>query len=205
MFQLNRRQQIIVLIIACAIIFSLGYKLAQNKTVKPAVAQSAAQKTADQLIVHIAGAVEKPGVYHLPAGSRVIDGINRAGPSPEADLNALNLAAPLKDGEKTEVPFKAGDNGQSALPAANNTSPGTAVSAKTGPAPKTGTAAGKVNINTAGEAELDSLPGVGPALAQRIIQYRQEHGNFQTVEDLKNVSGIGDKKFSDLAGLISVN
>ncbi|MGB9661535.1 MAG: helix-hairpin-helix domain-containing protein [Moorellaceae bacterium] len=139
------------------------------------------------ITVHVAGAVARPGVYQLPAGARVSEAVQLAGPLPEANPHALNLAAPLKDGQQIVVP-RAGEEASAgaASDAAGNRSKG------------------KININTAGLEELDTLPGIGPALAQRILDYRQQHGPFRTIEDLQNVSGIGVKRFEELKDLITV-
>lgn len=138
--------------------------------------------------VHIAGAVERPGVYQLPAGARVNEALKLAGVLPEADPHALNLAAPLSDGQQIIVP-RVGEEGKIAQ--------GTA-------GPGTGRTQGKININTAGPEELDTLPGIGPSLAQRIIEYREQHGPFRTIEDLQNVPGIGSKRWENLKDLITV-
>lgn len=159
----------------------------------PGTEAGAADKPAE-IVVHVAGAVAKSGVYHLPAGSRVIDALEAAGgAAAEADVDALNLAQPLVDGQKVWVPKKG------EVPAAQ------AAGAAAGPAPGGAAAGGgKVNINTAGVAELDTLPGIGPALAQRIIDYRAAHGPFKSIEDLKNVSGIGEKKFAELKDYVTL-
>nr|WP_277998961.1 ComEA family DNA-binding protein [Moorella sulfitireducens] len=148
--------------------------------------------------VHVTGAVQRPGVYELKAGARVNEAVGLAGLLPEADANALNLAAPLYDGQQVIVPRQgeAGGVGGSSLPAAQGFSGGSSAGiAKSG---------GKININTAGLAELDSLPGIGPTLAQRIIDYRNQKGPFRTIEDLQNVSGIGPSRFNDIKDLITV-
>ncbi|MDN5344700.1 MAG: competence protein ComEA [Clostridia bacterium] len=156
--------------------------------------------------VHVAGAVERPGVYELPAGARVNEAVKMAGLLPEANPNALNLAAPLNDGQQVVVPRQ----GETAAPGGGGglqPVPGTTGGIGAGSAgdgggmPQVG---GKVNINTATLAELDTLPGIGPTLAQRILDYRQEKGVFRTIEDLKNVAGIGEKKFADLKDRVTV-
>ncbi len=145
------------------------------------------------LRVHVAGAVLAPGVYELPEGSRVLDALQAAGgPGPDASPHALNLAARLVDGERIWVPTAR----ELAVPAAV----GSGAPTRAGP-----TATSPVNINTAGSAELQSLPGIGPVLAERIIQYRRQHGPFTAVEELKNVSGIGEKRFNDLKHLVTVH
>jgi len=137
-----------------------------------------------KLIVHIAGAVAKPGVYELPEGKRVIDGINLAGGgTAEADLDALNLAAKLIDGQKIYVPKKGEGPTQRLVP--------------TGMSEKTSSQA-LLNLNTATLEELDQLPGIGPVLAQRIIDWRTEHGGFKKVEQLLEIEGIGEKKFKQI-------
>lgn len=152
--------------------------------------------------VHVAGAVKMPGVYELPAGARVNEAVRLAGVLPEANPNALNLAAPLNDGQQVIVPRR-GEEAMANAAGSTGTGVGTAPgntngSASAGPG-------GRVNINTAGLAELDSLPGIGPTLAQRILDYRTQKGPFRTIEDLENVPGIGAKKFADLKDLITVN
>ncbi|MBC7341719.1 MAG: ComEA family DNA-binding protein [Clostridia bacterium] len=156
-----------------------------------------------ELAVHVVGAVSKPGVYRLAAGARVEEAVKMAGPLPEADLNRLNLAAPLIDGQQVIVP-KAGES-----LASNGISPGAPGNAGSaaGPSPAgagASPASGKVNINTASAQELDKLPGIGPTLAQRIVDYRSQHGPFRSPEDIKNVSGIGDSRYDQIKDLISV-
>ncbi len=140
--------------------------------------------------VYMSGAVRQPDVYTLPPGSIVKDGLAAAGgPAPDADLDHINLAQPLSDGQQVFVPRR----GEALSPAASST---TTVSSNA--------ANGLININTASAQELEALPGIGPALAQSIVGYRNEHGPFQSIEDLKNVPGIGDARFERLKGLITV-
>lgn len=136
--------------------------------------------------VHVAGAVSRPGLYGLPARSRVDDAIRAAGgPRLDADLDAVNLAAFVRDGDKVLVPARG--------------SPGSAAAGG-----DAGAARRPLNLNTAGEAELDALPGIGPALAQRIVAWRTEHGPFRTIRDLGRVPGIGPRKLSEIEGLVVV-
>jgi competence protein ComEA len=138
--------------------------------------------------VHVAGAVRQPGVYELPQGAVVAQAIEAAGGGrPEADLEAVNLAAPLADGQQVFVPRRAAD---AAL------EPGS----QAGSTPRSVL----LNINTATASELEDLPGIGPVLAERIVAYRQEHGPFQKVEDLLRVPGIGPAKLADIEGLVTV-
>lgn len=144
--------------------------------------------TPPPLAVHVACAVATPGVYYLPPGSRVRDAVAAAGGAlDEANLNALNLAAPVEDGQQICVPFRSS--------AASSSSSSETSSAPNATSVSTGT---QININTADAAQLEALPGIGPALAQRIIEYRQEHGPFATVEDLIQVPGIGPAKLEQL-------
>ena len=144
------------------------------------------------IVVHVAGAVMQPGVYTLPAGSRVQDAIQAAGGFlPEANQQALNLAAFLEDGSRVSIPTIA----PTPLPA-NQVTPG----AKT-PTPDI---TYPINLNTATQAELESLPEIGPITAQKIIEYREKNGPFQKIEDILNVPGIGQKTFEEIKALITV-
>ena len=141
-------------------------------------------------VVHVVGAVRHPGVYTLSAGKRVADAIRCAGgPTRRGDVNAINLAAPVQDGVQVIVPLK-----------------GAAVAAPAGSAAGTAAAPGApgapVDINTADEAQLETLDGVGPATAAKILDYRRQHGGFRTVDDLMQVPGIGPKKLAALKGKV---
>lgn len=151
-----------------------------------------------EVIVHVAGAVAKPGVYTLPGGSRVGDAVAVAGGAlPRAVLDGLNLARPLTDGEQVLVPDK------SAVPAATGAAPtgGVAGGAAAGGAVPAGGEV-PVSLNTATVADLETLPGIGPVLAQRIIDHRDSIGGFTEVGELRDVSGIGEKTFQSLAPLV---
>ena len=137
--------------------------------------------TASELRVHAAGAVARPGVVQVAAGARVAEVIEAAGgPSAEADLDQVNLAAPVSDGERVYVPRRG--EIAAAMPGAG--------AAKT--------TAAIVNLNQATQAELESLPGVGPATAQAILDYRMQRGRFRSVDDLLNVRGIGPAKLAQI-------
>jgi competence protein ComEA len=144
-----------------------------------------------RVTVHIAGAVLRPGVYRLPPGARVDDALRRAGgPRPRADLTAINLAAKLEDGRQVLVLERG-----AAAPA-----PGSAE-----PAGAPGTVPPQpVNLNTATLEQLDTLDGVGPGIAKRILDYRRQHGGFQRVEELGEVPGIGAKRLATLTPLVTV-
>jgi competence protein ComEA len=148
-------------------------------------------ETAAVLIVDVTGAVRRPGVFEFRAGDRVIDAVERAGGALDrADLTLLNLAAPLTDGQQILVPKRG-----AAVSAAPPIGTGTGT---------TSTAGATVNINSADEATLETLNGVGPVLAAAIIQYRTEHGPFASVDQLDEVSGIGPATLEDLRSQVTV-
>lgn len=148
------------------------------------------------VVVDVAGKVRHPGVYHLPPQSRVADAVAAAGgPRQGVGLTNVNLAAKLVDGQ--QILIGAGVTG--APPAgAGGVGPGSPGS------PPAATSGGPINVNTANLEQLESLPGIGPALGQRILDWRAEHGSFSAVDQLKNVSGIGDARFADLKPLVTV-
>jgi competence protein ComEA len=141
------------------------------------------------IVVHITGAVPRPGVYALPKGARVQDGISAAGGFlAEAEKTDINLAQSLQDGEKLDIPYLEGASPVLATPLPEVVSSTTEL----------------VNINTASIAELDTLPGIGPTTAQKIIDYRTQNGPFLNIEDIINVSGIGPASYERLKDLITV-
>lgn len=138
---------------------------------------------APQLVVHVVGAVRRPGLFELKEGSRVADALSRAGgPTRKADLSAVNLAAPLADGQQVVVPRL--------LP------PGAAAGASA-------VAGGKVSLAVATIDDLDELPGIGPVTAQKIVDWRTTHGPFRSVEDLDDVPGIGPARIEQLRDLVT--
>ncbi|WP_242612744.1 ComEA family DNA-binding protein [Janibacter limosus] len=164
---------------------------------------------AARVTVHIVGEVERPGVVTLPAGSRVDDALDQAGgATSEADLTGVNLARPLVDGEQVVVPAPGervvGAPGAGTGAASGGAGAAGAGGAGVGDAGAGGAAAELVNLNTADLATLETLPGVGPVLAQRILDWRTEHGQFTAVEELGEVSGIGDKIYAQLSPKVTV-
>lgn len=148
------------------------------------------------LQVHVAGAVAAPGVYELPVGARAVDGVNAAGGVvPEADLDRINLAAPLVDGQQLYVPRRG-----EALPEAGAAAGGAAGAGGQQPAAPT-----RVNVNQAGVDALQQVPGIGPVLAARIVAYRQAHGPFRRVEDLTRVQGIGPRSLENMRPYLHVD
>ena len=156
----------------------------------------------DIVIIHITGSVKNPGIVKLKEGSRIEDAIESAGGLTEnADITKVNLAYVVEDGTKIKIPSaseedigdediidsKSGDNiiiKENAVPSNNSTQ--------------------TININKATEKEFETLPGIGPSLASKIIEYRNQNGKFESIEDIKNVNGIGDNKYEKIKDLITV-
>ncbi|MEU6663743.1 ComEA family DNA-binding protein [Streptomyces sp. NPDC046821] len=155
----------------------------------PAGPTGVAASAGAEIVVDVSGKVRSPGILRLPAGSRVADALRAAGGiRPGVDPTGINRARLLADGEQVVVGAPAAPGGAGA---------GAAGAAGTGAAP-----AGPIGLNTATVDQLDTLPGVGPVLAQHIIDYRTEHGGFRSVDELREVNGIGDRRFSDLQNLV---
>ncbi len=145
--------------------------------------------TPGEIGIYVVGAVMNPGVYFLPQGSRVEDALEDAGgASEEADLARVNLAKRVYDEEQIYVPQLGEENPPLPLPSGSSGSQ----------------AGGKININAATAVELEALPGIGPVLSQRIVDYREANGPFATIEDIKNVRGIGEVTFEGIKELIFV-
>ncbi len=156
----------------------------------PAADVSIGRAGGGRVTVHVAGAVRHPGVYRFGPDARVNDALRRAGgPRRHADLDAVNLAAKLEDGRQILVPLRAG---------------AASVAAGVATAGATGAPAAPVNLNTATLEQLDTLDGIGPGLAQRILDYRAQHSGFRRVEELGEVPGIGAKRLAMLTPLVTV-
>lgn len=210
---------------------------AQPASVSPAMPAPLTPPTAAtplaKYYVHVAGAVRNPSLYLLSPGSRVMNAIKAAGgATSKADLDAINLAEKVKDGEKVYVPTKTaaptamlappGNEighesvglSSSAAPESDIISSATPKSAKGAKSAKasgsskvdklTSPSQGQVNINSATAEQLERLPGIGPAMAARILAYRQQAGGFQKIEELQEISGIGPKKYAKIAPLVKV-
>lgn len=155
-----------------------------------ALPRATTTSTTTSVVVYVAGAVARPGLVSLPAGSRVAHAIAAAGGAVEgADLDRVNLAAPVADGTRLYVPFA----GRPIPPDETATGP-----------PGGGGAPAVVDLNTATAEELESLPGIGPATAQAIIEYRRQHGRFRSVDELLAVRGIGPAKLAQIKGRVRV-
>jgi competence protein ComEA len=192
------RTQIATYAVAALIVVVLAVRFMQGQSHSAATAAADGATTAGApavrvesrpagvALVHVAGAVQRPGVYRLREGERIQDAVRRAGGARHgADLNAINLAAKVADGQQVVVPRRGGPG---AAPTADTSAPGPAGSPSQPP----------VSLNTATAEQLDTLDGVGPATAQKILDYRREHGGFRSIDDLGEVPGIGPKKLAAL-------
>ena len=152
------------------------------------------------IAVHVIGAVPRPGLYEFAEGARVQDAIDAAGGLlTSANVDSINLAALLEDGQQLSIPYKAGEEPAEVSDDTLLVLPGATEE------PTSQNSQDLININTASLEELDGLPGIGPTIAQRIIDYRDENGPFQTIEDLMNVSGVGPSTFDQIKDLITVS
>ena len=170
----------------------------ETETTPPTPPSSTAQP---EIVVHVMGAVKSPGVYHLSTDARVHEAIQKAGgKTDQADLHSLNLAAKMRDGEQIYVPEirQTPDVGQTIPTSSSSAAP---------PQPSVRRSASsdgsRININTATFQELQTLRGIGPTMAQRIIEYRQTSGRFATVDDLTNVKGVGEKTLEKIRDSIT--
>ena len=165
-----------------------------------------------EVAVHVTGAVKSPGVYYLSAGARVHEAIEKAGGRTDlADIHSLNLAAKIRDGQQIDVPEirqipdvkPAAPSSSAAQEYTIPTSPGSSVTPQPSMRQSAPSDGARININTATLQELQTLRGIGPAMARRIIEYRQTAGGFSTVDDLTNVKGIGEKTLAKIRDKIT--
>ena len=198
---LNKKQKIIIGIIGVIMLLFIGHYII-NKTENSEylefdeeevinTQEEIIEKNENEIIVHITGEVENEGIVKIEKDSRLVDVIEEAGgTTEEADLSKINLAYTVKDGQKIYIPnieenleeeYITEDAGDGVLPEENNN-----------------IKKEKVNINTAKQTELETLNGIGPSTALKIINYRTENGEFKSIEDIKNVPGIGDSKFENI-------
>jgi len=158
-------------------------------------AETNIQDSQQKYVVYVCGNVKNPGVYELLPGSRINDALILAGGAlPGSDLNSINLAEKISDGQKIYIPKMGEVQSQSSLSSSTDGTAQETVSA----------GEGKININTATKEELKTLDRIGDKLAERIIEYRQNHGPFKSIEEIKNVNGIGEKIFESIKDSITV-
>ncbi|MCX6358897.1 MAG: helix-hairpin-helix domain-containing protein [Armatimonadetes bacterium] len=202
-----------LLVMAAVAFFGRGRAVEDEITVSPpgkaqaAVGDAGAAAPAGPIMVHVIGAVVKPGVVTLQPGARTQDAVVAAGgPAPEADLQAINLAERLDDGRQLVVPKKGDAAAPQARPVAVAASRGRGSSGDRHEGPKKLRAAGEgtVDINSASAEELQRLPGIGPSMAARIMEHRRQSGKFTAAEQLMDVSGIGEKTFAKMQPFIRV-
>ena len=189
----SRSTALVGLCLSLVALALLGQRLAHAGTAgEPEAATVALEPVAQTparpvLVVHVVGEVRRPGLYRLRDGSRIADAVHRAGGALRgADLTAVNLAAPLVDGVQILVPVKVAEQDGSVAPGGSADS-----------------SVGPVSLSSATVEELDELPGVGPITAQKIVDYRTEHGPFSSVDDLDSVPGIGPTRIEQLRDLVT--
>jgi len=209
MFNLSNQEKITIILLLILIIVGVGIVLNKNINREDNFIVNRAsdfpennpaiQKEVPSVIIHITGAVKNPGVYQLKSTDRIVDAVKIAGgASEEANLDLINLAALLKDGQKIIVPSKIyNENGEEINKNIDN-------NVEVIYSSYSGSMSGKININTANATMLQTLSGIGPVLSERIIEYRNKNGFFGVIDDIKDVSGIGEKKFEGIKDLICV-
>jgi len=183
------RPQVLALLAAAAGVLLVGGRVLghrQPSTAPAAHAVAVKPARAPELVVHVVGAVRRPGLYRLAEGSRVADAVAKAGGATrKADVSLVNLAAPVADGTQIVVPARITSADRASSEAAGQTE------------------GGPVHLNTATTEDLDGLPGVGPVTAQKIVEYRQKNGAFSSVDDLDAIPGIGPKRLEQLRELVA--
>ncbi len=202
MLDMDKKYLIAAVVLIMVLVFSGGMKYAQYRDqqkqeliVLEEPSPAADNQPEEVIQVYVIGAVSNPGVFKLTPDARILEAVEMARPLPEADLEKINLAQKLGDGDAVMVPRQGEEPDATSLDRSMTGLVGATAATSTG----------KVNINNASVQELDErLPGIGPALAQRIIDYRTLHGRFSRTEELKEVSGIGDKKYAELQDLVTV-
>ncbi len=173
-----RRPMLVLAAVALAVLLAGAMMFRDSEEAIPLDAGVRPAEEPQPITVYVSGAVAKPGVVAMKPSERVEQAVAVCGGAlPQADLAGVNLAQPLKDGMQIRVPERADAGGSAAHMAATD---------------------GKIHINTADEKQLDELPGIGPIMAKRIVEYRSEHGPFESVDDLAKVRGIGPEKLEKL-------
>ena len=209
MFNLSNQEKITIILLLIVIIIGGGIVLSKNINREDNFTINRAsdisennpiiEKEIPPLIIHITGAIKNPGVYQLKSTDRIVDAVKIAGgETEEANLDLINLAALLKDGQKIIVPYKTYNE------IGEETNTNTYSNAESVYSSSSVSTSAKININTANANMLQALTGIGPVLSERIIKYRNQNGFFGVIDDIKDVSGIGEKKFEGIKDLICV-
>jgi len=207
MFNLSNQEKITIILLVIVIVIGGGMVLYKSINSEDNIIINRAsdvtennpviQKEIPAVIIHITGAVKTPGVYQLKATDRIVDAVKIAGgETEEANLDLINLAALLKKKKKIIVPY--GTNSETGDEINTNTYSNDASMYSSS------STSAKININTANASILQTLPGIGPVISERIIEYRKQNGLFGVIDDIKNVSGIAEKKFEGIKDLICV-
>jgi len=208
---LSNQEKITIIVLLFFIISGLGIILYKNQVGDQPIEQISAQEQQSQnelipqeelpVIIHIAGAVKHPGVYELKDKDRIIDAINMAGgETQDANIDIINLAAFIYDGQKIIVPHI-----QPEIPGQQVKDVNLIYQKTNYTNNPTDQSTNKININIADAVNLQTLPGIGPVLSERIVIYRDHNGFFKSIDCLKEVSGIGDKKYEGIKDLICVH
>ena len=223
---LKQKKTIFIILIILAVVTYYYFYIKENSTVENnqnleinnsqenEKSQSEKEKTNEKIIVHVSGAVNNEGIVELETNSRIANAIEKAGGVKEnADMTNINLAYPLEDGMKIYIPTieetqnknsndnKIIENCVTSSSGGINTKEDSNLEQNNNTSSITNK---KVNINTASTEELDTLPGIGPSIASKIVEYREQNGKFNSIEEIKEVSGIGDAKYENIKDLISI-
>ena len=218
MKQISKKQKIILIFLGIVAVIGITYysytneknmEISQeneleveNETNETNVDEANSEKIVT-IKVHVSGAVKNEGVYELEEDARIADAIEKAGGvSDIANMKNVNLASKLEDGMKIYIPKQGEDVLENDLEENINNQETTLGGSGTNS--NVGNEKGKININKATKEELDTLPGIGESTAQKIIQYREEHGSFKNIEELKEVKGIGDAKYEEIKDLVDI-
>ena len=209
MLNLSRQEKIVFLVIIAVLLVTFGWRMYSRGrntiTFIPSSGENTTNTSVEKdaynneeiCIIHIAGAVQKPGVYQLNKSKRIIDAVKVAGGETEkANLDAVNLAAPLYDGQKIIIPHIPENNEDGLI--------STAAQYEASQRYAYSSDSSLLNLNSATSHQLEGLPGIGPVLANHILEYQKNHGPFQHIEDVLNVPGIGEKKFASIKEFITV-
>ena len=221
--QLNKKQKIILIIVAIIVMVGIGYYMyvkdnvnVENDKENLEIEQQKIDNNENNvdsnkndnlnIIVHISGAVNKEGVIELKENSRIADAIEKEGGLKDnACMDEINLAYKLEDGMKIHIPTIEDQKNENIKEESNNYIEKNNIVGDTNTnSNKQSKQTTKVNINKATQTELEALPGIGPSIALKIVNYRKENGKFKSIEDLKQVNGIGDSKFNKIKNLITI-